>query len=345
MSDVALYRKYRPQTFAEVLGQDQVTRVLEASIKNGTVAHAYLFAGSRGTGKTSVARILASALKVTPEDLYEIDAASNRGIDEIRALREGVHTQPFRSPYKVYIIDEAHMLTKEAFNALLKTLEEPPAHVIFVLATTEPDKILDTIHSRCQVFTFKKPSRAVLKEVIADIAGKEKVRIEPSAVELIAALGDGSFRDTQSMLQKVMSSRGNVAITAADVELVAGAPPGDLLNAFIAALEERSLADALATVGKASSQNIDMELFMKLLLARLRAVLLLRFAKELAGELAQEYTDTDFAFLQSIAQKKSGHVSSATVVELLDAAEQMRFAAVPALPLELALMKLIGQDK
>src|SRR3989344_7663691 len=135
-----LYRKYRPKSFKEVLGQEQVVKVLEASIKNKKISHAYLFAGSRGTGKTSVARIFANELGVVSEDLYEIDAASNRGIEDIRALREGVQTLPFRSPYKVYLIDEAHMLTREAWNALLKTLEEPPSHVIFIFATTELQK-------------------------------------------------------------------------------------------------------------------------------------------------------------------------------------------------------------
>src|SRR3989338_1626236 len=143
-----LYSAYRPATFDEVRGQSQVTDVLEKSIKNKKIAHAYLFAGGRGTGKTSVARILARALGVSEKDLYEIDAASNRGIDDIRSLREGVYASPFDSPYKFYIIDEAHMLTKDAWNAFLKTLEEPPAHCIFVLATTERDKIPETIQSR-----------------------------------------------------------------------------------------------------------------------------------------------------------------------------------------------------
>ena len=159
MSESVLYRKYRPQSFKEVLGQEHVVEALEGAIRLGRVAHAYLFSGSRGTGKTSVARILAKALGTSETDLYEIDAASNRGIDDIRLLRDGVSAVPFESKRKVYIIDEVHMLTKEAFNALLKTLEEPPPHVIFILATTELEKVPETIISRCQTFSFKRPRK------------------------------------------------------------------------------------------------------------------------------------------------------------------------------------------
>jgi DNA polymerase-3 subunit gamma/tau len=171
----ALYRKYRPQTFAEVRGQDQVVKVLQGALSQNHIGHAYLFAGGRGTGKTSVARIFARAVGVGDTDLYELDAASNRGIDDVRTLREAVNTLPFSSPYKVYIIDEVHMLTKEAFNALLKTLEEPPAHVIFILATTEMEKLPDTIVSRCEVHQFKQPSRAMLKEQVIDVAKKRRI--------------------------------------------------------------------------------------------------------------------------------------------------------------------------
>src|SRR6185437_9131162 len=151
---LSLYRKYRPGSFEEVRGQSQVVSVLEAAVANKKIAHAYLFAGGRGTGKTSMARILARALDTAEEDIYEMDAASNRGIDEIRELRDGVSTLPFNSRYKFYIIDEAHALTKDAWGAFLKTLEEPPAHAIFVLATTELERVPDTIVSRCQVFRF-----------------------------------------------------------------------------------------------------------------------------------------------------------------------------------------------
>ena len=161
-----LYRKYRPQNFEEVLGQDHIVSVLKNAVKTGRVSHAYLFSGSRGTGKTSLARILAKEAGCSDVDLIEIDAASSRGIDEIRALREAVRFSPMQGQVKVYIIDEVHMLTKEAFNALLKTLEEPPAHAIFILATTELDKVPETIISRCQNFSFRKISEEVLKKAL-----------------------------------------------------------------------------------------------------------------------------------------------------------------------------------
>src|SRR3989344_9677174 len=173
MHDLALYRKYRPQNFKEVLGQNHIVDVLESSVEENKVSHAYLFVGSRGTGKTSVARIFAKEIGVSVNDLYEIDAASNRGIEDIKELRDGVRVLPFDSKYKIYIIDEVHMLSKDAWGALLKTLEEPPKHVIFILATTEFHKVPDTIISRCQVFTFKKASDTVCKKMVLDVAKKE----------------------------------------------------------------------------------------------------------------------------------------------------------------------------
>ena len=224
MSETALYRKYRPQKFSEVFGQENIVKVLESSIKLGNIAHAYIFSGSRGTGKTSIARIFAKEIGTSTNDIVEIDAASNTGVDDIRAINESVSTLPFESKYKVYILDEAHMLSKQAWNALLKTIEEPPKHVIFILATTEFNKIPETIISRCQTFAFKKPTQKVLKEVITAIAKKEKFTIDSVSCELIALLGDGSFRDAQSILQKVISASKDNEVTLEEVELVTGSP-------------------------------------------------------------------------------------------------------------------------
>ncbi|MEK7787542.1 MAG: AAA family ATPase, partial [Chloroflexota bacterium] len=208
MHDLALYRKYRPQKWNQFFGTEYITDVLESSVKTKKVSHAYLFVGSRGTGKTTAARIFAKEIGVSVNDLYEIDAASNRGIDDIKELRDGARVLPFDSKYKIYIIDEAHMLSKDAWGALLKTLEEPPNHVIFILATTELHKVPDTIISRCQVFTFKKPTETILKKVIIDVAKKEGFELDNGSAELLAILADGSFRDGLGELQKVLNFYG-----------------------------------------------------------------------------------------------------------------------------------------
>lgn len=205
---IALYRKYRPQTFSDVVGQEKIVELLESSIKQKKISHAYLFCGGRGTGKTTVARIFARDIGCNPEDIIEIDAASNRGIDEIRELREAVRTAPFSSPYKVYIIDEAHMLTKEAANALLKTLEEPPSHVIFILATTDPEKLPATIVSRCQKIVFTSPDIATLSKRLTHVASNEGKILSEVTATLIASHGKGSYRDALGVLEQVLTEAG-----------------------------------------------------------------------------------------------------------------------------------------
>ena len=343
--DLALYRKYRPKGWDEVLGQAHVVDALAGAIKNKKVAHAYLFSGSRGTGKTSVARILARELGTSDNDIYEIDAASNTGVDNIRELTEGVRTLPFDSAYKVYIIDEVHMLSKAAFNALLKTLEEPPAHVIFILATTELEKVLDTIVSRCQTFVFKRPTDAILKSFALDIAKKEGMKLSSSGAELIALLGDGSFRDTHGIIQKVASVSKDKAIDMAEIEAVTGAPSSVLVNAFIDAIASKQIEKGIEAVHKAASQNIDMKLFLKLILHKIRLVLLYRFAPEMKKDIESELSESDASFIKTIAADKSGAISSKTILELLDMQKYQRDAFIAELPLELALIDIIEQEK
>ncbi|KKW11303.1 MAG: polymerase III, subunit gamma and tau protein [Parcubacteria group bacterium GW2011_GWA2_49_9] len=335
-----LYRKYRPQSFKEVLGQEHIVEALEGSIKLGRVAHAYLFSGSRGTGKTSVARILAKALGTSETDLYEIDAASNRQIDDIRALREGVSAVPFESRYKIYILDEVHMLTKEAWNALLKTLEEPPAHVIFIMATTDIEKVPETVLSRCQTFAFKRPSQKILKEASERIAKKEGYTIESPASELVALLADGSYRDAHGILQKAMGSSPDKSITLAEVEKITGSPKSTLVNSLIEAVEKKETAAGLSAIGKAVEQNIDMKVFAKLLLAKLRFVLLLRNAPDMEKGIQGEVSSEDFEFLKKLASAKESRITSAVLLEFLNVYDLIGYSALPQLPLELAVIKL-----
>lgn len=338
---LALYRKYRPQAFSEVKGQDQVVNVLEGALKQGNIAHAYLFAGSRGTGKTSVARILAHTLEVSDNDLYELDAASNRGIDDVRALREAVNTLPFDSKYKVYIIDEVHMLTKEAFNALLKTLEEPPEHVIFVLATTELEKLPETIVSRCETHTFRQPSRAVLREHVVSVAKKEGFTLEHSAADLVALLADGSFRDANGILQKIIASSSDKKISLDEVTLVTSAPRGELVNDILYAIQEKEPERGLKALSEAADAGVDMKVFAKLVLEKLRAVLLLRYAKSARETLTEEYGEEDIHILESFATADEARINSAVLSRFLDAYTAVLRAYIPHLPLELALLDVV----
>lgn len=352
MSSSVLYRKYRPKNFKEVLGQEHIITVLEGALKQNNIAHAYLFSGSRGTGKTSIARILAREVGCSDKDLYEIDAASNRGIDDIRELREAVNVLPFESTYKVYIIDEVHMLTKEAFNALLKTLEEPPKHVLFILATTEQNKLPETIVSRCQSFVFKKPSQKILKDMIARVAKKEGFTLESSAADLIALLGDGSFRDVLGILQKILTSSNDKVISVTEVEKVTGAPKGVLVNNYITAIDESNIELGLVAVNAALKENVDMKVFLTLILRTMRAILLLRYAPEMRELIKEEFGNDDFEYLQRMSNKKSTQktndsksgietqINAKALKVLLSAYNDIGYAALPQLPLELALIEL-----
>jgi len=336
MSQV-LYRKYRPQKFSDVIGQDHIVKVLEGAIKLGNISHAYLFSGSRGTGKTSLARIFAREVGTSPDDLVEMDAASNRGIDDVRSIRDSVSSLPFRSQYKVYIIDEVHMLTKDAWNAFLKTLEEPPKHVIFILATTELEKVPDTVISRCQAFQFRQPNQAILKDFALAIAKKEDTKIDPEAAELVALLGDGSFRDTQGIVQKILAYSKNKTISEEEVRLVTGAPAIELVHNIVLSITEKNLPLGLETVKKAVSQNIDMSVFLKLILHTTRIILLVRLGAE--ATVRGDLSDNEFSFVSGLA-KADGAISGAILVELLTAYERTSGAYIASLPLELALINI-----
>ena len=318
--------------------QDQIANALKDAVAAKRLSHAYLFTGSRGTGKTSVARILAKALETADEDIYEIDAASNRGIDDIRHLRDHVSVLPFTSPYKVYIIDEVHMLSKDAWNALLKTLEEPPSHVIFILATTELDKVPETIISRCQNFTFRKPSREVIRKQVTDIAKKEGFVLDAGAGDLIALLGDGSFRDALGTLEKVISTSASKNISREEVEAITGAPRAGLVNSFIESIIGKNEDAALKVLGEAEKQGISMNTFTTLVLEKMRFILLVQHSPASTAMVTERVSPDDAAFIKAQADKKL--LKPAMLVALLEAAESVGRAQIEILPLELAVVKI-----
>lgn len=339
----ALYRKYRPQSFKEIVGQDHVVRVLEAEVASGKIAHAYLFSGSRGTGKTSIARIFAKTLGVNKEDIYEIDAASNRGIDEVRAIRDAVHTYPYSSKYKVYIVDEVHMLTKEAWNAFLKTLEEPPSHVIFIMATTEQHKLPDTVVSRCEQFVFKKPTHLLLQEAVLKVAKAENYEIEKKSASLIATLAEGSFRDALSILQKIIYSSADKKLSSQEVADVLGAPKDSLILEVLEGVAKQDATLALGAVQKATDANVDMQVYLKMILRSLRFVLLLRFAPDSKAMVIDETGEAEFEKLQSFA-KTTKDLNSKTILAFLEASSRQAHASIPELPIELAIIEACGGE-
>lgn len=333
-----LYRTYRPSKWEEVVGQDHIVEALRDSISNKRISHAYLFSGTRGTGKTSVARILSRSIGTSEEDIYEIDAASNRGIDNIRELREHVSVLPFSSPFKVYIIDEVHMLSKDAWNALLKTIEEPPKHVVFILATTELDKVPETIVSRCQTFSFKKPSREILRKEIERIGKKEGINIDSGASDLIALLGDGSFRDALGTLEKVISASSDKKITRGEVEAITGAPKAELVNRFIEETVSKNVDAALKAVSEATKSGISMSTFMTLVLEKMRFIMLVSYSASSIVAVKERVSPDDLVFIEKIAEKKA--VTPAILSIMLVAADSIGRSHIEELPIEMAVVKV-----
>ncbi|MBR0460893.1 DNA polymerase III subunit gamma/tau [Candidatus Saccharibacteria bacterium] len=272
---LALYRKYRPTTLDNVVGQSQITTALSQAIKSGKISHAYLFTGPRGTGKTSVARIFAHAINnfdYTVEDEYldiiEIDAASNTSVDDIRELREKSIITPVKGKYKIYIIDEVHMLSKSAFNALLKTLEEPPAHVIFIMATTDAHKVPITISSRSQVYNFKLADPDTMLDFLTTVADKEKLKIDQDALKIITERGGGSFRDSLSLLDQI-STLPKKPITASDVISALGLPDNQILDNLLTATKAGDFTKITTTLEQTLSSGIKIEVLIEELIKRI----------------------------------------------------------------------------
>jgi DNA polymerase-3 subunit gamma/tau len=323
----ALYRKYRPTTFEGAVGQEHITKTLKHAIKSGKISHAYLFTGPRGIGKTSVARILAHEVNGLPYnddsihlDIIEIDAASNRRIDEIRELRDKVHISPTSAKYKVYIIDEVHMLTREAFNALLKTLEEPPAHCIFILATTEVHKLPETIISRTQRFSFNPVSTKTAAGHLKDIATQEKIKITDGALELLAQHGGGSFRDSISLLDQLSNTSGE--ITENTVRSMLGLPSDLATTQLLEDIKQGSSTKLLEDLENLISQGANAPAIAKELSAQLRASLI-------SGESAPWLTDL---LRQMLDVSANTHPNESLEISLLEAAAKNHTTA-PSKPL------------
>ncbi len=357
----ALYRKWRPARFDDVVGQEHITRTLQNSVASDRVGHAYLFCGPRGTGKTTTARLLAKALNCLHEeaaerpcnecrvcqavndgrflDLIEIDAASNTGVDDIRDLRDKINFSPSEGRYKVYIIDEVHMLSTAAFNALLKTLEEPPPHAKFVLATTEEHKVPMTIKSRCQQFNFRLLTTAEIKQRLNWLAEKEGLTVEPDALALIADQGAGSIRDAESLLDQLVTAPGDT-ITLERTQMVLGTATNTAVSQLVDAWLDSDGAAGLALIHESLASGADARQFSRQMVAYLRQLLLLQAAgKELVFDGPAEQRDTMLAQ----AQRAPRH-------GLIDAVKRFSAAALtqaaswqPQLPLELAFIEMLPE--
>jgi len=353
----ALYRRYRPQTFSAIVGQDHVTRTLRNAIASGQVAHAYLLAGVRGTGKTSIARLIAKAVNCPNAkdgepcdrcetcvairdgrflDLIEIDAASNRGIDEMRDLRDKVRFAPGQGQYKVYVIDEAHQLTTEAFNALLKTLEEPPPHAIFVLATTESGKIPATIVSRTQRFDLRRIPHKGAVEQLRKICEQEGLTAEPAALEAIARHAQGSLRDAESILDMVAAfAKG--AVTLADVDALLGSSDWEETSALFDALAAKDGAKGITLVGRLVDDGRDLRLFVRRAIDHARALVLVRAT----GNVPETASEQVAATLRAQAPKLSLEQLAKIAKRLVETEQHLRTSEGTPLPLELAILDLV----
>ncbi len=368
---LAIYRRYRPTTFDDVLGQELVVRTLKEAARRDRLAHAYLLSGPRGTGKTTTARLIAkiancetreknAAFRVKGEpcnacnackdinsgraiDVVEIDAASNRGIDDVRALKEIVATAPGFFKQKIFIIDEAHMLTKEAFNALLKTLEEPPPYVILVLATTEAEKIPATISSRTQQFYFKRVPVDKIVGKLTNIAGTEKIKISAEALELIAASAEGSFRDAESLLDQ-LHSFGGEEIKLEDVEITLGKVGFDKLSEIAGFLLGGDLNKSLESLSEIEDHGFNLAQFTKDLIQYLRRSAVLKYNPEMSEAFRRELMGEHLEKLISHSRLfKDSHVN--LLRALIGAYGQMRYSEFPVIPLEVALVESLKKTK
>ncbi|MBI2591216.1 MAG: DNA polymerase III subunit gamma/tau [Candidatus Brennerbacteria bacterium] len=365
---LSIYRKYRPKTFDDLLGQPTIIQILKNAGRLNKIGHAYLLSGPRGTGKTTAARLIAKTAncetrRQNPKfqalgepcnecricreinegralDIVEIDAASNRGIDEIRNLKDATRVAPTSYLYKVFIIDEAHMLTKEAFNALLKTLEEPPSHVILIMATTEMDKIPGTIASRTQRFHFKRASVLQIIEKLKKIVEIEAIKIDNDAIELVAAAAEGSFRDAESLLEQMLnfgSPVGEEKISLRDVEQMIGKTGSAKVAAFAEKLLKKDIEGALNALNEIQEGGYNLAQFCKDLIHHLRRTLVLKLNPAMDSAFQNELAKNDLENLkkQTAYFQPEKHIQ--LLKNLINAYGQMRYSPFPVIPLEVAI--------
>ncbi len=366
MEHQVLYRKYRPQTFAEIAGQEHVVKTLKNSLASNKIAHAYLFAGPRGSGKTTIARLMAKALNCTEADgfkrpcnkcenclsfnegkfldLIEIDAASNRGIDEIRSLRENVRFGPSTGKYKVYLIDEAHMITKDAFNAFLKTLEEPPAYAVFILATTEAHRLLPTIVSRTQRFDFKRLSINELTSRLSELAKKEKVEIDAEALKLIAHEADGAARDAEGLLGQIIAT-GEKKITLENAEELLGLFSHRKIKELVSLALAKDQAGALNWLHNTVNAGYDVNQLLKSLNHYVRKLIMISVSPQLAETAKADLAEEDFKHMAELAKKAPTAELANWLHVFSQAKNNFNNYPLPQMALEVAFINLLSNKE
>ena len=367
MTNLVLYRKYRPQTFGEVVGQEHVVQTLTNSIKGNSISHAYLFSGPRGSGKTTIARIFAKAINCEkPEngfepcnkcsscleimnsrsmDLVEIDAASHTGVDDVRQLIDGIKFAPVKSKYKIFIIDECHQLSKSAANALLKTLEEPPAHAVFLLATTESHKMIPTILSRCQKFDFKRLQMPEIIKKLEFISKKENVKFDESALSLIALNSRGSFRDAESLLDECMSFSGEKnVIKTEDIKELLGIVEVGEISKFVDCLISKNTKDAIVFINSMVEGGIDLQEFTKTLVFYLRQELLTKINPTFLNLQNSGLSASELEKIKLQTANLTQKDLQSMLEYFIEAENKIKYSSIAQLPLELAIINITHQE-
>jgi len=366
MANLVLYRKYRPQSFSEVVGQEHIVRTLTNSILAKNISHAYLFSGPRGSGKTTIARLFAKAINcedgssfepcnkcsscleimgAKSMDLIEIDAASHRGVDDVRELREGIKFAPIKSKYKIFIIDECHQLSKDAANGLLKTLEEPPAHAVFLLATTEAHKMIATITSRCQRFDFRRLKVPEIIKKLEFISKKENIKFDPSALSLIALNSRGSFRDAESLLDECINFSGNSGtVKTEDIKELLGVVEVSQVSNFVDFLIFKNTKEAILSLNSMMDNGVDLPEFTKTLVFYLRQALLLKIDPDFLNPRTSGFSAEEVAKMKAQTLNLQERDIQKMLELFIDAENKIKYSALPQLPLELAIFDIIYKE-